>query len=114
MAKASTQQNIFEGELSPLAEGRTDIDRYVRGMRYLSNMVPCRTGPAIGRSGTFFENKCAEPAYPSKLLDFEYNEDEALILEFSHYKLRFYFEYGGVYAHREAVVSAINSIKPFT
>ena len=114
MAKASTQQNIFEGELSPLAEGRTDIDRYVRGMRYLSNMVPCRTGPAIGRSGTFFENKCAEPAYPSKLLDFEYNEDEALILEFSHYKLRFYFEYGGVYAHREAVVSAINSINPFT
>jgi hypothetical protein len=114
MAKASTQQNIFEGELSPLAEGRTDIDRYVRGMRYLSNMVPCRTGPAIGRSGTYFENKCAEPAYPSKLLDFEYNEDEALILEFSHYKLRFYFEYGGVFAHREAVVSVVNNINPFT
>src|SRR5215831_9552988 len=113
MAKNSPAQNVFEGEFSPLAEGRTDIDRYARAMRYLSNMVPCRTGPAISRSGTLMEQRCIEAAYPSKLLAFEYSEDENLMMEFGHLKLRFLYEYGGIAANREAQVTAINSINPF-
>lgn len=113
MAKVSPAQNVFEGEFSPLAAGRTDLERYGRAMKYMLNSVACRTGPAIGRSGTYMEQVCAESAYPSKLLPFEYNDEEAVILEFSHFKLRFYYEYNGVAAHRENAVSAIVAINPF-
>jgi hypothetical protein len=114
MAKNSPAQNVFEGEFSPLAEGRTDIQRYPRAMRYMSNMVPCRTGPAIGRSGTYYENKCFDPAYPSKLLPFAYNEEETLVLEFGHYTLRFLYEYQGVAAHREVTITSVTTVNPFT
>ncbi len=114
MAKVSPSQNVFEGEFSPLAEGRTDIERYARGMRYMSNMVPCRTGPAIGRSGTQFQDTCMEIDKPSRILGFEYNEDETLGLEFGHFKLRFHYEYEGVAANREVIVTAISSVAPFT
>jgi len=83
-------------------------------MRYMSNMVPCRTGPAISRSGTTFEQRCAETAYPSKLLAFEFSEDENVMLEFSHYKLRFLYEYRGIASHREGQVTAVNGTNPFS
>lgn len=114
MAKVSPAQNVFEGELSPLAAGRTDIERYGRAMRYMLNTVACRTGPAVGRSGTYYEQKCMDPAYPSKLLAFEYSEEEAIILEFGHYKMRFHYEYNGIVAHREKTVTFINAAIPFT
>jgi hypothetical protein len=113
MAKTSPIHNVFEGEFSPLSEGRVDIDRYPRAMRYMLNMVPCRTGPAIGRSGTFFERKCIEPAYASKLLPFEFNEDETLQLEFGHYLLRFHYEYNTIAAYREAAINYITGTNPF-
>lgn len=114
MAKVSPAQNVFEGEFSELAQGRTDIERYGRAMRYMSNMVPARTGPAIGRSGSYLEGICMDPVYPSKLLPFEYNEDETLMLEFGHFKLRFLYEYQGVAANREFAVTVIGGVAPFT
>jgi hypothetical protein len=114
MAKVSPAHNVFEGEFSPLAEGRTDIERYGRAMRYMSNMIPCRTGPAIGRSGTYYEVRCMDVTKPSKILPFEYNEEETLGLEFGHFKLRFLYEYNGVAAHREVAVTVISAVAPFT
>jgi hypothetical protein len=113
MAIASPIHNVLEGEFSPLAEGRTDIDRYARGMRYMSNMVPCVTGPGIGRSGTYFERRCFDPAYPSKLLPFEFNENETITLEFAHHNLRFHYDYTDIAANRENKVVSVTSISPF-
>jgi hypothetical protein len=58
------------------------------------------------------ENVCSEAAYASKLLPFEYSEDETLAFEFSHFKLRFFYEYNGVAAHREAVVTSYITTSP--
>lgn len=112
MPKASPQQIVFEGELSPLAQARTDMDRYNRGMRFMRNMVPCRTGPAIGRSGTMFEQRAAYADKYSNLIPFVFNEDETLQMEFGHQKIRFLYEYGGVAAHREVDATAIVTISP--
>lgn len=113
MAKVSPIQNVFEGEFSPLAAGRIDLERYARSMRYMLNTVPCRTGPAIGRSGTYFEAPCTEITAASRLLPFVYNEEETLALEFSHFKLRFLYEYQGVACNREYDATAIVTISPF-
>lgn len=115
MPKASPEQVVFEGELSPLAQARTDLERYPRSMRYMRNMVPCRTGPAIGRSGTYFEQRAAfhaDAAKKSVLIPFIFSEDETLQIEASHQKLRFHYEYNGVAANREMDATSIVTTSP--
>lgn len=112
MAKASPQQNVFEGELSPLAQYRTDLDRYGRGMRYMRNGVACRTGPYIGRSGTYFEQRIRKYGENSILVPFVYNEDETLVMEFSGTTLRFHYEYDGCASHREYAATSIVTTSP--
>jgi hypothetical protein len=121
MAKASPTKNVFEGEYSPLAVGRTDLDGYPRSMRGMLNFVTAKQGPAIRRSGTQFGHFSRNPIDAdvndrqySALVPFAFNEDEVLQMEFSHLKLRWHYQYDGILANEEAaptIVVANNPVK---
>jgi len=118
MVTSSPYQNKFEGEWSPLALGRFDIDRYARAMRFMQNAVASRTGPFLGRSGTMLESWAAfqdidgQTPYYSKLIPFVFNEVETLVLEFAHQKLFFHYEFQQAATYREFDVTAIVTVSP--
>lgn len=112
MPKASPVRNTFQGELSELAQGRTDIDRYAKSMRYMNNFIAHRIGPAIRRSGTTFEGTVIDESKTSTLLPFIFNELEVAVMEFGRQKIRFWYEYIGLAAHREFAVTNVVTLNP--
>lgn len=58
MAKFRTIKNSFiAGEISPAAQGRTDLPQYPHACKELKNMIPLLAGGAYRRPGTFYETR---------------------------------------------------------
>ncbi len=97
MPKASPIQNSFNaGELSPQLKGRVDLkDKYANGCETLENFLPQVHGPAKKRPGTRFVREVKDSSKSVRLLPFEYNTEQAYILEFGDTYIRFYKE-GGI------------------
>jgi len=91
MGKSSPgQTNFSAGELSPLLYGRVDSDRYKTGLKTCKNYVPSIQGPLIRRTGTKFISEVREPTRKTRLIPFQFNTEQAYILEFGHLYIRFY------------------------
>lgn len=96
MPKASPIQTSFNaGELSPQLKGRIDIEKYKNGCEIMENMVPQIHGPARKRAGSRFVAEVKDSTAVTKLVPFQFNEDQAYILEFGDQYIRFY-KNGGV------------------
>lgn len=79
------------GELSPQIDARSDVNKYASGCRVLENMIPRIYGGAERRPGTKF---IAETSGASVLLEFEYSDTIAYIIEATALQFRFYFDGG--------------------
>lgn len=91
MSKASPIQTSFNaGEFSPTLEGRVDVAKYASSCQSITNFVPMVQGPAKRRSGTRFVTEVKDSDVHTWLLRFEFSEDQAYILEFGDYYIRFY------------------------
>lgn len=91
MAKASPIQNSFNsGELSPEIDGRTDIGKYASGCSRMENFIPLVQGPARRRAGTRFVKEVKTSSKRTWLSRFEFNTEQAYVLEFGHQYVRFY------------------------
>lgn len=96
MAKSSPIQYSFNaGEISPLAHGRVDIDKYKNGCEILENAIPQVLGPARKRPGTRFVREVKDSAKQVRLIPFEFSTTQAYVLEFGDTYIRFYTN-GGV------------------
>jgi len=94
--KASPIQTSFNaGELSPQLKGRPDLDKYKNGCEVMENFIPQIHGPAEKRPGTRFVAEVKDSSKIAKLIPFQFNEDQAYILEFGDGYIRFY-KNGGV------------------
>lgn len=99
------------GEVSPLMDGRTDLDRYPSSCRRLFNTIAAPQGPAIPRSGTAFSNPAYKADKRSTLIPFVFSEDDFYLLEFADQRIRFHNDDGALaYA---AVACAIVTTVPF-
>ena len=97
MPKASpAQTNFTAGELSPRLEGRIDLSKYFNGARTLLNMIPQQQGGAQRRSGFRFVSEAKDSAKRTALLPFEFNVEQAYILEFGDFYCRFYRNHGQI------------------
>jgi hypothetical protein len=97
MPRAATILGSFNaGELSPNIEGRPDIAKYGAGCKTLENFIPIVQGPAKRRAGTRFVAEIKDSAARSWLVRFEFNTQQAYILEFGQYYIRFYANHGQV------------------
>jgi hypothetical protein len=88
--------NFTAGELSPLLFGRTDFDKYVAGARRLENMTLHPHGPVSRRAGTRFVAEVKDSTQRSYVIPFEFNTEQAYIIEFGPLYMRFYKDGGRI------------------
>ena len=91
MPKGSLMQTSFNGgELSPLMNGRIDLEKTRSGCQTLENFLPLLQGPAQKRPGTRYAATVRTSADQARLIPFEFNKDQAFILEFGDTHFRIY------------------------
>lgn len=91
MAKASPIQTSFNaGEFAPEMEGRIDIAKYGSACRRMENGIPLVQGPCRRRAGTKFVTEVKASANRTWLARFEFNTEQAYVLEFGHQYIRFF------------------------
>lgn len=96
MAKASPAfTNFTAGELSPRLDGRTDLGKYFNGCKTLQNFLVHPHGGATRRPGTEFISEVKDSTKNVRLIPFEFNVEQAYILEFGDEVFRIYKD-GGV------------------
>jgi len=106
VSKASAIQTSFNaGELSPTLDGRVDIGKYASGCSILENFIPLVQGGARKRSGTRFVKEVKDSNNPSRLIPFEFNTDQAYVLEFAHSEIRVFRDGGPVTGSPHTIVS---------
>jgi len=96
MAKiTAAKQNFTAGELSPRLFGRTDLGRYDNGASTIENFLIQPHGGLTRRPGTRFIRETKDSTKASRLIPFQFNVEQAYILEFGEYCFRIYKD-GGI------------------
>lgn len=91
MSKASPiLENFNTGELSPLIAGRVGFEKYPNGASLLENFIPTTQGPNVRRAGTRFVNEVKDSTKRVLLVPFEFSVDQAYMLEFGDFYVRFF------------------------
>jgi hypothetical protein len=88
------QRSFSSGEIAPLLHRRSDYQRFQTGLARCRGFVPLRQGGFTRAPGTLFRGYTRENAQ-SILVPFVFASDDALVLEFSPGKLRFW-RYGAL------------------
>lgn len=95
MPRASPQIIHFSsGELSPLLDGRIDLEEYNSGCRVLENFIPLLQGPAMRRGGTKFVREVKDSTDKCGFIKFQFNVEQAYVLEIGDQYMRFYTDHG--------------------
>lgn len=81
------------GELSPLLDGRVDIDKYFAGTKRCENFITSVQGPAVRRPGTRFVANTKNNGN-AWLARFVFNRVQSYILEFGENYIRFFTNRG--------------------
>ena len=96
MPKITTaKQNFTAGELSPRLFGRTDLGRYDNGAQIIQNFIVQPHGGLTRRPGTRFVREVKTSANKTRLIPFQFNVEQAYILEFGNNYFRI-FKDGGI------------------
>ena len=83
------QTNFTAGEISPRLLGRSDLNRYQNGLEKAENAIIYPHGMIARRPGTKFVGFTKNNGV-SRLIPFEYNDDQAYVIEFGNEYLRFF------------------------
>lgn len=95
MPKASPAILSFSsGELSPLFDGRIDLEEYNSGCRQIENFIPLIEGPAERRGGTRFVREVKDSTDRCGFIRFEFNTEQAYEIEVGDQYMRFYTNHG--------------------
>jgi hypothetical protein len=78
------------GKLSPLMDGRSDVDVYSRGCRELKNFIATTQGSAVRRKGFHYVATSDDSTKQSRLMPFIFSEIDSVVLEFTDLKVRFF------------------------
>lgn len=99
MAKASPILTAFNaGELAPEVAGRVDIGKYPAGCSRMENFIPLVQGPARRRGGTMFVAEVKDSSDQTWLARFQFNTEQAYVLEFGDHYMRFFTDNGALLA----------------
>jgi len=111
MARVSTIiTNFRTGEISPKLEGRIDLQKYNEAVQTLNNMVVFPSGGATRRPGTFFAGRSKDGG-KVRLVNFEFSDEQAYVLEFGANYIRFYKD-GGILTEATINITAITKANP--
>ncbi len=84
------QTNFTAGELSPKLFGQTNLDKYSNGVETLEKMTVFPKGGATRRSGSRFICEVKNSANTKRLIPFEFNDEQAYVLEFGDQDIKFF------------------------
>jgi hypothetical protein len=84
------QNNMTAGELSPLAEGRWDINKYVNSVKTMENWLIKQLGGAVYSPGTRFVAETKVQADRARLLKFLYSTEQNYAVEAGDEYFRYY------------------------
>lgn len=84
------------GELSSQLRGRLDLEKYAMGCETLENFI-CRVhGGVQRRPGSYFLGETKDSSKYSRLIPFQYNTEQAYMLEFGDLYIRVFKDYAPV------------------
>lgn len=89
-------QKLNVGELTPDLRGFIGFEKYASGCRALQNMIPLVQGPATRRIGTRFVAEVKDSTKRTALLGFEFNEEQAYVIEVGDQYFRFFKDKGRI------------------
>jgi len=92
----SIQNGFVGGEFSPDLFGRTDFAAYGKALEKQENILSKKQGGAVKRAGTKFLMEVKDSAVRTIIVPFEFNTEQAYILEFGNQYIRFYRNYGQI------------------
>ena len=95
--------NFTAGEITPRLFGRTDIAKYENGAETVENFIVQTHGGVNRRPGTRFISEVKSSANAVRLVPFEFNVEQAYILEFGPTYFRIYKDGGQVESGGSAV-----------
>ena len=96
---------LNSGEFSPRTAARVDVERYGQGAEVLRNMIPLTQGGAMRRPGTRFVAEVKDSAVQTRLLRFEFSDEQAYVVEAGDGTFRFYRNQGRIFvADSDAVI----------
>lgn len=111
MAKQEiTFQNLAGGVFSHKMYGRYELPISNNGCRIMRNFVAETQGPATFRPGLAFVHHTRRNRV-ANLIDFQFNDEQAYVLEFTEGYLRFYKD-GGIILLGDVVMSAATKASP--
>lgn len=84
------QTNFTGGEISPRLYGRVDLQKYATSVERCENFIIFPHGGITKRSGTRFISEVKYSNRITKLIPFIFSTEQAYMLEFGHYYIRFY------------------------
>ena len=97
MPKVSTAfANFTAGEITPKLFGRTDISKYDNGAETVENFLVQPHGGLMRRPGTRFVSEVKNSSNAVRLIPFEFNVEQAYVLEFGPTYFRIYRDGGAV------------------
>lgn len=103
------QPNFSSGELSPKMAGRAELAVVKSGCRRLRNFISELEGPARFRSGFRVVHYTRRDKVPF-FISFQFNDEQAYILEFTDKKLRFYKDEGIILESNKTITGVSNAI----
>ena len=96
MAKiTAAKQNFTSGEITPRLSGRTDLGRYDNAAQTIENFLVQPHGGLGRRPGTQFIREVKTSSAQTRLIPFQFNVEQAYILEFGNQYFRVYKD-GGI------------------
>lgn len=102
--------NFRTGEISPKLEGRIDLQKYNEATQTLNNMIVFPSGGVTRRPGTFFAGRSKDGG-KVRLMDFEFSDEQAYVLEFGANYIRFYKD-GGLLTETSQNITAVTQANP--
>ena len=105
------QTNFTAGELSPKLAGQVDFKKYPNGVETLENMTVFPQGGATRRYGSRFICEVKDSSATTRLIPFEFNDEQAYILEFGNQYIRFFKDQGQI-TEADKSISAITKANP--
>ena len=102
--------NFRTGEISPKLEGRIDLQKYNEAAQTVNNMIVFPSGGVTRRPGTYFAGRSKDGG-KVRLIDFEYSDEQAYVLELGANYIRFYKD-GGLLTTGSQNVTGITQANP--
>ncbi|HXD37988.1 MAG TPA: hypothetical protein VN624_15130 [Rhodanobacter sp.] len=85
------QPSFTGGEISPSLYARTDLQRYANSLKTCRNMIVSAYGGCYNRPGTRFVNATKDSGTrKSRLIPFQFNNEQTYVVELGHLYARFY------------------------